>query len=279
MISIKSQEFLRDLYRYLYRKENQGVYIIEFFNAAGCKTFTLPRLKTQRTTQYLENERHYAKDRSVFQMREDFPNPIDIEGLSHYLSDSIKDDCVRECMDHFGIAAVHEENKMYLARALALQFQWFIESDSEDVDNKIAVEYEALVNGSDDSFELRNSALYPGDYFWVEEKNQKHNVNCFEDFEHTWVIHNAGTVYWSGRKLVLQGENKNSPRPREIEIPIPDVGPNGIIKIATNFEARSIEGKYIVEWDMKDSKGQSCFYMSAGLNVTVNVSYKIDMED
>ena len=30
---------------------------------------------------------------------------------------------------------------------------------------------------------------------------------------------------------------------------------------------------------MKDSNDQSCFRMSAGLNVTVNVSYKIDTED
>lgn len=73
--------------------------------------------------------------------------------------------------------------------------------------------------------------------------------------------------------------HKNSPRSEMTEIPIPDVGPNEIIKIATNFEARSMEGKFIIEWDMKDSKDQSCFRMSAGLNVTVNVSYKIDTED
>lgn len=279
MISIKSQEFLKDLYKYLSKQENQGVYVINFFNAAGCKTFTLPRLKAQRTTQYLENERHYAKDRSVFQMRSDFPNPIDIDGLSKYLNDSLKDDSVRECMNHFGIAATHKENKRLLARALALQFQRFIEADSEDVNNEVPTEYEALVNGVDNSYELRNSVLYPGDNFWAEESHQKHEVNCFERFNHTWVIHNAGTVYWSGRKLVLKDANKNSPRPEAMEIPIPDVGPNGIIKIATNFEARSMEGKFIVEWDMKDSKDQSCFRMSAGLNVTVNVSYRIDTED
>ena len=66
MISIKSQEFLRDLYKFLNKQENQGVFVINFFNVAGCTTFTLPILKTQRTTQYLENERHYAKDRSVY---------------------------------------------------------------------------------------------------------------------------------------------------------------------------------------------------------------------
>ena len=73
--------------------------------------------------------------------------------------------------------------------------------------------------------------------------------------------------------------NKNSPLSKLTERPIPDIGPNGIIKIATNFEARSIEKKFIVEWDMKDLNDRSCFRMSAGLNVTVNVSYKIDTED
>ena len=85
MISIKSQEFLRDLYKFLNKQENQGVFVTNFFNAAGCTTFTLPRLKTQSTIQYLENERHYAKDRSVYQIRTDFPNPIDIDGLTQYL--------------------------------------------------------------------------------------------------------------------------------------------------------------------------------------------------
>lgn len=150
-------------------------------------------------------------------------------------------------MNHFGIAATHEENKKVLARALALQFQRFIEADSEDVNNEVPTEYEALVNGVDNSYELRNSVLYPGDNFWAEESYQKHNVNCFQNFNHTWVIHNAGTVHWNGRKLVLKGANKNSPRPETTEIQIPDVGPNEIIKIATTFEARSMEGKFIIE--------------------------------
>lgn len=275
MIGIKSQEFLRDLYRFLNKQENQGVFVINFFNAAGCKKFTLPMLKKQRTTQYLENERHYAKDRSVFQIRTDFPNPIDIDGLTQYLEGTFKDESIRDCMNHFGITSAREENKKFLAKALAMQFQRFIEAD--DIDNVIPLEYEAQLNGNDIR-EIRAGALYHGDDFWVEDRNQKHYVNCYEKFKHIWVIHNSGTVYWSGRKLVLKEVDKNSPRPEATEIPIPDIGPNKIIKIATNFEARSIEKNFIIEWDMKDSKDQSCFRMSASLNVIVNVSYKTDTE-
>lgn len=257
---------------------NQSVYIIKFFNAAGCDSFVLLRNPNDRTTQALENERHYAKDRSVQQIKSKFSNPKNIDGLAQYIEGAFKDDCVRDCMNHFGISSTLEENKKLLAKALAMQFQRFIEANVDDIDNVIPAEYEALLNGND-VHAVRAGALYPGDDFWVEERNRKHDVNCYEKFQHTWVIHNSGSVYWSGKKIVLKEMNKNSPRPELTEIPIPDIGPNGIIKIATNFEARSIEKKFIVEWDMKDSNDQSCFRMSAGLNVTVNVSYKIDTED
>ena len=180
-----------------------------FFNAAGCTTFTLPRLKTQSTTQYLENERHYAKDRSVYQIRTDFPNPIDIDGLTQYLEETIKDENIRDCMNHFGISSALEDNKKLLAKALAMQFQRFIEANVDDIDNVIPAEYEALLNGND-VYAVRVGALYPRDDFWVEERNQKHDVNCYEKFQNTWVIHNSGSVYWSGIKIVLKEINKNS---------------------------------------------------------------------
>lgn len=123
--------------------------MINFFNVAGCTTFTLPILKTQRTTQYLENERHYAKDRSVYQIRTDFPNPIDIDGLTQYLEETIKDENIRDCMNHFGISSALEDNKKLLAKALAMQFQRFIEANVDDIDNVIPAEYEALLNGND----------------------------------------------------------------------------------------------------------------------------------
>ena len=85
MIGIKSQEYLRDLYRFLRKQENQGVFVINFFNAAGCIYFELPKLKSKRTTQYLENERHYAKDRSVLLIKDKFPDVIDIDNLRAYI--------------------------------------------------------------------------------------------------------------------------------------------------------------------------------------------------
>lgn len=260
------------------KQENQGVYVIKFFIAAGCTYFTLPAIKAKRTTRDLENERHYAKDRSVQLIKDKFPNQINIEGLTKYLEGELKDDCIRKCMSHFGVPISFDENKKILAKALAYQFQLFVEADHEDIDNDVAKEYEKLVNGLDSSMSIRRSAANAGDDYWVEQKKTL-QINCYQTREYTWVIHNAGTMHWTDRKLVLVNENKDNPRPEAKEIAIPDVAPNGYIKIATNFEARSIEGKYTCEWEMQDSQGTACFGMNAEFNVIINVSYETNTED
>ena len=103
-MTIKSYNFLKELYKYLEKQENQGVFVINFFNAAGSQFFTLPKLKSQRQTTYLENERHYIKDRSLIpEMKSSFLNPIDIEGLSDFLESNLKHEKIRDCMSHFGV--------------------------------------------------------------------------------------------------------------------------------------------------------------------------------
>ena len=278
MIRIKSQEYLRDLYRFLRKQENQGVFVINFFNAAGCTYFELPKLKSHRTTQYLENERHYAKDRSVLLIKDKFPDVIDIDNLRAYIEQELNDEKIRDCMSYFAISVSLPENKSFLAHALANQFQLFVDAAEEDIKSEIPNEYVKLANGQKDSLDVRRSALYTGDDFWVE-KQSEHQVSCYKRFMHTWTIHNAGSVYWQGRKLVLKNENKNNPRPEDKEILIPDVAPNEYKKIATNFEARSIEGRFVCEWEMQDSNGQACFSMNAAFDVTVDVSFDIDTED
>ena len=278
MITIKSQEYVRDLYRFVVKQEHQGVFVIKLFNAAGCSAFVMPKLKSQRTTQLLENERHYAKDRSVLVMRDKFPNSIDIKAVSQFWVEELDDAKLRACMDHFAIPVTCNVDKKILAESLAIQFQYFLDADEEDIKPTVSKEYLRLADGIENGYVGRNSAIYVGDDLWVEQ-TKTHQVLCYEQFTHTWVIHNYGKVHWQDRKLVLKNENKNNPRPERKEIPIPDVGPNGIIKISTNFKARSMEGIFVSEWEMQDSSGKSCFEMSSSLNVTMKVSYRVDVED
>lgn len=267
------------MYKYLKKQKNQGVYIIKFFNAAGCNSFVLPKKTSQQQTKCLENERHFAKDRSVQLIKDKFPNPIDYDGLKQYLLDEIKDENVRDCMNHFGIAATAIEDKNCLVGALAMQFQLFLDADTDDIDNNIPSEYERLVGGAENSVHIRRSALYNGDAFWVENTGKVNAVECYGTYTHTWIIHNCGNVIWHGRKLVLKNADKIYPKVSDNEIAIPDVNPNGYKKITTVFEARSIEGIYESEWEMQDSGGNACFTANKDFNVTIKVFYKVDMEE
>lgn len=199
------------------------MFVINFFNAAGCTYFELPKLKSKRTTQYLENERHYAKDHSVLLIKDKFPDVIDIDSLGAYIEQALNDEKVRDCMSHFAILLSLPENKSFLVHALANQFQLFVDTAEENISNEILNEYVKLVNGQKDSLDVRRGALYAGYDFWVE-KQSEHQVSCYKRFMHTWMIHNAESVYWQGRKLVLK--NENNPRPDDKEILIPDVAPN-----------------------------------------------------
>ena len=167
---------MRDLYRFLRKQENQGVFVINFFNAAGCTYFELPKLKSHRTTQYLENERHYAKDRSVLLIKDKFPDVIDIDNLRAYIEQELDDEKIRDCMSHFAISVSLPENKLFLAHALANQFQLFVDAAEEDIKSEIPNEYVKLANGQKDSLDVRRSALYTGDDFWVE-KQSEHQVS------------------------------------------------------------------------------------------------------
>lgn len=63
--TIKSNEFLKNLYRYLDNQRNQGTYVIQFFNAAGSRYFEMPLSYAKRTNDALEAERQYVKNRSL----------------------------------------------------------------------------------------------------------------------------------------------------------------------------------------------------------------------
>lgn len=264
---------MNTLYKFLEKQGNQGLFVIKFFNAAGCHYFSIPRDPSLRTTNALENERHYAKDRSVLPLKENFPNPILVDNLQEFLSKHFKRNNARKCMDSFGISSSMEEDINSLTRALAIQFQRFLDAETEDIPNLVPYYYESISNGNPNPYEIVNRALYPGDRYYVEEKYQKHNIFCYENFSHTWVIHNYGDIQWIGRKLVLKSENKSYPIPELKEISIPDVGPHQMVKVSVNFKSRSIEGKFIVEWEMRDINNNVCFLKNELFDVVINVTY------
>lgn len=55
--TIKSNKFLKNLYRNLDNQRNQGIYVIQIFNAAGSRYFEMPRSYAKRKNDALEAER------------------------------------------------------------------------------------------------------------------------------------------------------------------------------------------------------------------------------
>jgi hypothetical protein len=179
--------------------------------------------------------------------------------LTDFLETNLDSSKARDCMNSFGVPASYEENKRYLARALAVQFQMFVVRGDDDIDNAIIVECQRQVLGVKDEPNNIYGALYNGDDVWVEDKGRNHNAKLYETFKHTWVIHNSGNQSWCSRRLVFVNASDVRPSASEMEIEIPETAPGEIIKIATSFYARGFEGKFDCIWEMQDCDGNNCF--------------------
>ena len=100
----------------------------------------------------------------------------------------------------FGISPTMEENKDCLCRALSIQFRMFVGSNSDEVDDIVAIEYQKLLaEPKDEETKSHQPAgiLYPGDRICFKSKNRPtYQVNIYEKFQHTWEFENAGTQVW-----------------------------------------------------------------------------------
>ncbi len=126
------------MYGSLANQKNQGVYIIRFFNDTGSRYFTLPTNKKHWANVYLESEKHYAKDCVLTdEIKASFPNPIDLDGLTRYISDNPDSNKLAYCMSGFGISAGVGTDKNKFAKALSIQFGHFVISTEPDISNDV----------------------------------------------------------------------------------------------------------------------------------------------
>lgn len=258
-IGIKSNEFLGKLYNFLIKQKNQGVFVIKFFNAAGSRYFTLSANRAHWTNIYLENERHYAKDRVLTdEIKSSFTSPINIDGLACFISENLDSNKLLSCMAEFGIPAGTEENKDKFARALSVQFSHFVIRPEADISNDVWQIYQSLLNGEEINPKDISRPMYAGDSVAVYSKNLI-KLNCYEHFHHEWKIQNRGKQEWQERKLVLVNQDEIRPEILRAVISIPYTRPNETIKITTDINAGGFEGKFDCKWEMQDADGNNCF--------------------
>lgn len=275
MGKIRSYEFLNKLYGFLDNQQNQGTYVIEFFRAAGSPYFVMPATYKGRTSEALEGERHYAKDRPLTsEIKESFPNPIDLDGLAAFISKNLSEDKLAACMTEFGIPSATTREKDKFARALAVQFGLFVTSSEDDVDNAVWGIYQTLLAGQPISADDVSGPRNPGDDVYVEFEGRYHAADCYEIIHHEWKLQNRGKIPWENRRLVLVNQADIHPRPVQTIIPIPDARPGEHIKIATDIDARGFEGEYECRWEMQDANGENCFPNKRwDFNIRIHVAF------
>jgi hypothetical protein len=256
----KSYEFLKKLYRFLGNQRNQGVYVIQFFNAAGSNYFHLSENRQHRTNTYLETERRYALNKSLSpEIKDSFPNPIYLDNLTSFIAHNMKQGSLVQCMEQFGVPSDAEQDLEKFSRSLAIQFSQFVNRDVDDVHNSVWEIYQALLKGNEITQEDLRGPRYKGDDVYVDARNRKHEADCYEIIHHEWKIQNRGSIPWRNRKLVMVNQADIHPRPVKKVIPLQDIEPNEFINIATDIDARGFEGDFECKWEMQDADGENCF--------------------
>lgn len=209
--------------------------------------------------------------------KKQLPKPVDLGPLTEFFQTHLKDEYVAQLIDAAGVPTGVERKKGFIAAALAEQVKAFIESKDEDVDLILAEAYERQrVSQIQSGYQILQ-VLYAGDNVWVEPGGNKHTVGCYEKIHHEWVIHNYGKVIWTRRKLVLVNQPEIRPKFSTLELPLPDVMPGGITKIAVDISANGFEGSFDCKWEMQDSEGKNCFPNSRYVfDININVSFDYD---
>ncbi len=280
MSTIRSNEFLNKLYGYLGNQQNQGLFVIRFFNAAGSHHFEMPVSYANRTNDVLEAERRYAQNRPLTdEIKDSFPNPIKIDELAAFIAKNLNDSKLPACMAEFGIPTGAAQEKDKFSHALAAQFSLFVTSQDDDVDDAIWEMYQTLLEGQPICAEDISGPRYAGDDVYVEFGGKRHDADCYEIVCHEWKLQNRGKVPWRNRRLVLVNQADIHPRPIDTVIPVPDTDPGEFTKIAADIDARGFEGNFECKWEMQDADGMNCFPNKRwDFNIRIQVTFHMSDE-
>lgn len=254
--------YMRKDFYYPSRK-NSGIFVMRCFCAAGSNHFPFTKGKRYTSVDVPLPRKLYDGSRTMTPDIKASFHSFNDAGLTTFYKENIEDSETRNVMLAFGISTTMEENKECLCRALSIQFREFVKSDSDEVDDIVAMEYQKLLAAPQDKGSESYhpaSVFYPGDQIYFKSKYRPiYQVNIYEKFQHTWEFENAGTQVWHGRRLFFCNHEKVRPRAELNYIDIPDTPPHKSVKITVSMDARGFEGKSECRWIMVDSDNNDCF--------------------
>ena len=263
---------------YYPNRKNSGIFVTLCFCAAGSTHFPFTKGKRYTSEDVPLPRKLYDGSRTMTADIKSSFHPFNEDGLAAFYKENIETAKMRDVMLAFGIPPTTEMDDDRLCRSLAIQFRAFIESDTDEADDIVALEYQKLL--TEPQMETAESyhhasVLYPGDQIYFKSKFRPiYQVNIYEKFQHTWEFENTGTQTWRGRRLFFSNHDAVRPRAKENYIDIPDTPPHKDVKITVSMDARGFEGISECKWIMVDSDGNDCFPNSNTFTFVVSAKFE-----
>lgn len=260
-------------------RKNSGIFVTLCFRAAGSNHFPFTKGKNYTSKDVALQRKLYDGSRAMTPEIKTSFNPFDEDGLTLFYKENIESDKLRDIMLAFGIPPTTEANEDCLYRALAIQFRMFVESNTDEADDIVAMEYQKLLEEPQEGTESVHPALtfYPGDQVYFRSKTKPtYQVNIYEKFQHTWEFENVGTQTWRRRRLYFSNHNTVRPRADKDYIDIPDTPPHMGVKITTSMDARGFEEMSECKWIMIDCDGNDCFPNSDIFTFFVDAKFEFE---
>lgn len=259
---MKLEDLCAGVYKYCPKLTSQDKFIVALFTAAGDGYVSKSYAK-----------KLFTGDKS-FVIKQKLPlrGKDNISSLISFFEAEISD--AEAVLIALGIPEKQEPNKKALAVALAQQMKRLIESDEEDVENILILQYQQAKQKDVEVDGIFARPLYMGDSISVYH-DARHEIQSFEKVTHTWELRNTGTIPWIERKLVYKRGPKDRPEANPNVIEIPEVQPKKSIKITTTIDGRGFDGITHCIWEMQDSDGENCFPERESLFcVTIDAKFK-----
>ena len=245
---MKLEDICRSVYPSCPGIKSQKSFIEELFRAAGNTVYISDSYKKG-----LFNGGKPFSDNQKALLR----NKDNYSSLRSFFATQIND--AGEVLVELGVPIKDEPNKKALASALAYQMKILIDSDVEDVENVITLEYQQAKLADSDARPFDNRRpLYKGDSVAVYQTT-RYEIESFDTVTHVWELVNNGKINWTKRKLVYKRGPKDRPEAHPDVIELPDVKPRESIKITTTIDGRGFDGVTHCKWEMQDSNGENCF--------------------
>ena len=276
MLDLKLKDYFKPIYDktdknlYYPSRKNAGIFITKLFIAGGSNHFSL--LNGKNKSENVETQRKIFNGSFEFtpDLKMSF-RPVDIDGLTAFYREAIPDNRIKELMRDFGIPDDIAEDAEPFCKALAYQFEAFVQSITQEADDIVLMKYQQLMEVGD----IPSSALlhtkYPYDMAMISPNQLSlHRITSHDkNVVHEWVIQNRGKREWRGRRLFFSNHAEVKPRAPSNYVDIPDTLPGEYVKVATSMDARRHEGKTVCHWIMIDDQGEDCFPNSNTFDFTL----------